>query len=53
MFQNETITCDVRALVMRAFENDTTALALNTATLGHNLPAVELGGIQKGHRRLC
>jgi sugar phosphate isomerase/epimerase len=38
MFQNETITCDVRALVMRAFENDTTALALNTATLGHNLP---------------
>ena len=38
MFQNETITCDVRALVMRAFENDTTALALNTDTLGHNLP---------------
>jgi len=43
MFQNETITCDVRALVMRAFENDTTALALNTATLGHNLPGCGVG----------
>ena len=28
---------------MRVFENDTTALALNTATLGHNLPGYGAG----------
>ena len=39
---------DVRTLVMRAFENDTTALALNTATLGHNLPGRGAGWDSKG-----
>ena len=28
---------------MRDFRNDTTSLALNTATLGHNLPGYGVG----------